>query len=344
MRAGMFILMTLLFLSTTYANDNVLNIYVWYNEIPTSIIKKFEAETGIHVNYADYNDNEVLYAKLNANPNSGYDIIEPSSYYVARMSQEGMLQALDKEKLVNFDKIDEPFRNPSYDPDNRYSIPYLTGVTGIFVNKAYYNPNTIDRWKNFWDKRYENQLMLLNDPREVFSMGLLSLGLSPNTSNAQEIKAAYTHLLALMPNVKLFNSDAIPSIFIDADATIGMAWNGDVFRAQKENKDLIFIYPKDGFVIWVDCMAIPKNAPHPANAYRFLNFLMEPQNAALVTLLYGYATPNKEAKEYLPKAIQHNPTIFPGDAVLKRGTFQTNIDNQALRTYAKYWELLKLNA
>ncbi len=345
-RYQLIIFAVLLFLmnSFCFADSKELNIYVWYNEIPQSVIKKFEKETGIHVNYADYNDNEVLYAKLKADPNSGYDIVEPSSYFVSRMSREGMLQPLDKQKLYNFKYIDNAFRNPNYDANDTYSIPWMWGMTGIFVNKQFFNPNEITSWKDFWNKKYYNQIMLLDDPREVFNIGLLTLGVSPNTNNLADIKAGYENLSKLLPNVKLFNSDAIPSIFIDADATIGMAWNGDVYRAQQENPNLVFIYPQDGFVIWVDCMTIPKNAPHLANAYKFLNFLMEPENASKVTMVFGYATANAQAKNYLPKAMQNNPTIFPSDEILKRGIFQTDLNNQALQAYAKYWELLKLNA
>lgn len=325
-------------------NSKTLNIYVWYGEIPQSVIEKFEKETGIHVNYADYGANSVLYAKLEADPKAGYDIVEPSSYFLSRMRDVGMLQPIDKAKLPNFKYIDKTFQNPSYDPHDAYSIPWMWGVTGIFVNKQFFNPDEITSWKDFWNKKYYNKIMLLNSAREVFSVGLITLGLSPNSNNPADIKAAYNNLLNLMPNIKLFNSDAIPSIFIDADATIGMAWNGDIYRAEQENPNLRFIFPKDGFVIWVDCLAIPKNAPHLANAYKFLNFLMEPENSSKVTLRYGYATANSEAKKYLPKAMQDSSTIFPSDATLSRGKFQANIDDKALETYAKYWELLKLNA
>lgn len=325
-------------------SSKTLNIYVWYGEIPQAVIQKFEKETGIHVNYADYGSNAVLFAKLEADPNSGYDIVEPSSDYVMRMSEAGLLQPLDKSKVPNFKNIDKAFLNPSYDPHDTYSIPWMWGVTGIFVNKQYFNPADITTWKDLWNKRYYNQIMLLDAPRDVFAVGALAANLSPNSNDPKTIKAIYQNLLNLMPNVKLFNSDAIPSIFIDNDATIGMAWNGDVYRAEQENPNLQFIYPKDGFSIWADCLAIPKNAPHLANAYKFLNFLLQPENASQVTLRYGYATANVKAKEYLPKAMQNNPTIFPSDAVLARGVFENNLSDSALQVYAKYWELLKLNA
>lgn len=321
-----------------------LNLYVWYGEIPSKVIHAFERETGIHVNISTYDDNEVLYAKLKADPNSEYDIVEPSSYYVNRMRRDGLLQPINHQRLPHLVNLDPTFANPPYDPNNAYSIPYLWGVTGIFVNQKYINPNTVTDWSDLWQRRFRNEVMLLDDPREVFSMSLISLGYSPNAGNLVQIKEAYQHLLTLLPNIKLFNSDAIPSIFIDEDATIGMAWNGDIYRAHQINPNLHFIYPKSGFVIWVDCFAIPKQAPHLANAYRFLDFMLRAKSAAPVTLIYGYPTANRAARQLLPKRIRENPIIFPSAAVLKRGHFQTDIDNHALDAYAKYWTLLKLNA
>ena len=169
-------------------------------------------------------------------------------------------------------------------------------------------------------------------------------GDSPNSNDPLQIKEAYQHLLKLLPNIKLFNSDAIPSIFIDEDATLGMAWNGDIYRASRENPHLKFIYPKDGFVIWVDALAIPKYAPHLKNAYKFLNFILKANMAKQVTLTYGYATANQAAKKALPKSIRNNPMIYPSPTTLKRGHFQRDVSNLAQALYAKYWEQLKLNA
>lgn len=333
-----------IFGATAHSANNTLNVYVWYNEIPPQVLKKFETETGIHVNYSYYDSNEELYAKLKATSNTEYDVIEPSNYFVDRMRRQGMLHELDKSKLSNAQNLMPVLLNPIYDPQNKFSIPYIWGVTGIFVNKKYHDPKTITRWSDFWDKKYYNQLMLLNDQREVFSMGLLSLGYSPNDANAEHIKQAYEHIRALLPNIKVFNADAIPSIFIDEDVNIGMAWNGDIFRSLKENPDLDFIYPQDGFVIWVDCFAIPKHAPHAANAYKFLNFLMRPDNAKEATLLYGYPSASIAAKALLPESYKTNQMIYPTPETLKRGIFQTSVDQKTLGIYSNYWELLKLNA
>jgi spermidine/putrescine transport system substrate-binding protein len=328
----------------SFANDNVLNIYAWYDEISETIIDQFEKETGIHVNFSTFDNNETLYAKLKANPYSGYDIVEPSSYYVNRMSREGLIQKIDKTKLSNYKNLDPDFLNVPYDPKNEFSVPYIWGATGIFVNKRYFNPNSINSWTQFWAKKYYNQLMMLNDPREVFAMALMALGYSVNDSDPEHIRQAYLRLKNLLPNIKVFASDTIPSIFIDEDATIGMAWNGDIERAIQENPNLTFIYPKEGYIVWVETFTIPKNAPHLENAYKFINFMMRPEIANHATLVYGYLTANLAGRKLLPQEIRDNKRIFPDKNVLKRREFQTDISDQALALYAKYWEMLKIGA
>lgn len=340
---GLFLLLCIPSMAAYADNNQTLNIYIWYGEIPDHVIAQFEKETGIHVNYATYGDNETLYAKLRATKNPGYDIVQPSSYYVQRMSREGMLEVLDKSQLFNYKNLDSQFTHPDYDPNGKYSLPYLWGITGIFVNKKYHNPALIKGWNDFWSPQYRNQIMLLNDPREVFSMALISLGYSANDSDPKHIEQAYLKLKALLPNIKIFNSDAIPSIFIDEDATIGQTWNGDIYRAHLQNSNLQFIFPKEGFVIWVDALAIPRGAPHLANAYKFLNFMMRGDIASQATLEYGYSTANIAARAFLPANIRNNKTIFPDATTLKRGQFQTDVGDNALATYAKYWELLKLS-
>lgn len=326
----------------TFATENVVNVYTWSGMIPQKIIQQFEKETGIKVNFSTYDTNEVMYAKLHASKVMGYDIVQPSSYYVDRMRRQGMLEKLDRVKLPYFKNLNPDFLNRPYDPNNNYSLPFSWGITGIFINKDYFTPSTITQWSDLWNKQYKNQLLLLDDSREVFSMALLMLGYSANDNNPEHIKAAYLKLKTLMPNIKLFNDDAVVTLLIDEDVTLGMAWNGDLFKAHSENPNLTFTFPKDGFVIWVDSYAIPKNAPHRDNAYKFLNFMLRADIAKAVCLYNNYPTPNLAAKNLLPPAIRNNPAIYPPKNILSRGTFQTDLDDDALELYEKYWEQLKM--
>lgn len=321
--------------------DNVVNVYNWADYFPPELIQKFENETGIKVNYSTFEGNEELYAKLKANPNAGYDVIVPSSYYVSRMSHEGMLQRFDKNQLSNYKYLNPNLLHKPFDPNNEYSVPYVWGSTGLTINTHYYNPKNITRWSDLWQPQYQNQLLMLDDVREVFGIALITLGYSINDTNPDHIKQAYLKLKLLMPNIKLFNSDAVPSIYTDGDARIGMGWNGDIFNVMKENSDVTYTYPVDGFPIWIDCLAIPKNAPHVSNALKFINFVLDPQNAAYNAKTLGYSTPNMGAKRYLPKAMQNNPAFNPDPNVLRRAQLQQDI-GPAKDIYEKYWELLKI--
>lgn len=326
--------------SSLAADEDIVNVYTWSGVIPDSIIQQFEKETGIKVNFSTYDSNEVMYAKLKATKNPGYDIVEPSSYYIDRMRRQGMLEKLDKSKLSNFHNLNPEFLNQAYDPQNNFSIPFIWGATGIFLNKEYQAP-TITRWSQLWNTAYADQLMLLDDSREVFSIALRVLGYSVNDSNAEHIKQAYLKLKELLPNIKIFSS-AVLSMLIDEDATIGMAWNGDLFKASRENPHLTFVYPADGFVIWVDNFTIPKDAPHRNNAYQFLNFMLRSDIARKVALDNNFPTANLAAQKLLPADIRNNPTIYPSHDVLRRGEFQTDVGDKALALYEKYWEQLKM--
>ncbi|EKD72585.1 MAG: hypothetical protein ACD_45C00633G0012 [uncultured bacterium] len=324
------------------AQANVVNVYTWSQEIPSSIITQFEKETGIRINYTSFDSNEIMYAKLRAAKHSAYDVITPSSYYIDRMRHQNKLEKLDKNKLPEFKNLDPEFLNLPYDPHSMYSAPFIWGITGIFINKNYFTNNEVTRWSDLLKKKYANQLMMLDDPREAFSMALLMLGYSINDTNPLHIKQAYLKLRELMPNIRLFNTDAVTSILIDEDATIGIAWNGDLFKASLENSNLLFVYPKDGFEIWVDNLAILKDAPHKENAYKFLNFMLRPDIAKTISMNVNYATANLAAKNLMPSGVKNNPALYPSYNVLRHGEFEVDIGDTTFALYEKYWEQLKM--
>lgn len=343
MRVGYFLISLLwLLLTPVFADENIVNIYNWSNYISNDILKEFTQETGIKVNYTTYDSNETLYAKLKANPHTGYDVIVPSTYFVDRMRQQGMLQALDKSRLPNFKNLNPVLLNKSYDPGNHYSIPYFWSSTGIVLSSKI-DSRPLQAWADFWNPRYRKQLLLLDDVHEVFSMALMVLGYSPNDTDPGHIRLAYLKLKQLMPNVRLFNNDGVKSLFIDEDLTVGMAWNGDIYQAAQENPALRFIYPKEGFVISIDSMAIPIGASHVNNAYTFINFILRPDIAKKISLATGFSTPNLVAYKRMPKAILNNSMIYPDKKTLQRSVVQVDV-GAAESVYQHYWELLKIGA
>jgi len=338
----LFLLWTLLF-STAYAADDIVNVYSWANYISSDLLDQFTRETGIHVNYSTFDGNDTLYAKLKANPNIGYDVIVPSSYFVDRMRREHMLRKIDKSQLPNIVHLNKDLLNKPFDPKNDYSLPYFWGTTGIVVNKKYFNPADVQSWSDLWKPEFKNQIMMLDDTHDVFSMGLMVLGYPASDANPQHIYQAYLKLKTLMPNVKLFNVQAVKVNYIDEDATIGMAYSGDAYSASLENPDLVYIFPKDGFVEWIDCMAIPKYAPHVANAYKFMNFIMRPDIAAKLSEEMGYSSPNVDATKLLPKKLRSNYIVYPSEETLKRAQFEED-PKGANKLYEKYMEYLKIGA
>lgn len=340
-----FLIFTCLLSPPVFAKKSkIVNIYGWTGEVPDFVIRQFEKETGIKINFSTYENNEIMYSKLRAARYSGYDIVMPSSYMIDHMRQQNMLIPLDKNKIPNWKNLNPTFLQATNHSKTYFCVPFVWGITGIFINSRYHNPVKIKKWDDLWDKRFENQLMLLDDMREIFSMALLSLGYSANDRDPKHLEQAFIKLKKLMPNVKVFSSDMIVSIIVDEDATIGMAWNGDTYKAAQENPSIQFVYPAEGFIIWVDNLAIPRNAPHEDAAYTFINFMLRPEIAKRIALYTHFPTANLAAQNLLPDNIGKNPSIYPPESILKRGEFQSDVgvDDKILGLYEKYWEQLKM--
>ncbi len=318
-----------------------INVYSWGGEIPSSVLKAFERSTGIEVHFSTYDSNETLYTKLTAGQSGVYDVIVPSAYVVEHMKKSGMLETIDQKQLTNLHNLDPYFQNNAYDPHNQYSIPLVWGATGIFYNKNLIKkPPT--HWKDLWEQRWRNQLMLLDDPREIFALTMIRLGYSVDESGTKEIQAANTTLHKLVPNIKLFVSEGVQALMIDEDANIGTAWSGDAFKAHLENSAINFIYPREGFVVWIDCLAIPRNPPHPHAAHQFINFLLRPEIAAEIARQEGHAITNAPGKLLLSAKQQHNPWVYPSKKVLQRGHVQRDLSDAVIKQYSKDWLALKL--
>ncbi len=341
MRAWLF-WVTLFFCAPVFAGENVVNVYVWSQELSSEIVEQFQKDTGIKVNYSTFDSNEVMYAKLKASSTMQYDVVEPSSYYITRMIREDMIEKIDLSALSEYNNIGEGFRHPDYDVSGQYSIPWVWGLTGIFINRKYFPHDNVKQWSDLWSLRYRDSLLMLDDPREAFNIGLMTLNFSPNDENLEDLAKAYQKLATLAPNIRVYNSNSVASMIIDEDITIGVAWNADVFKACMENPNIEFIFPEDHFVIWVDAFVIPKHAPHRANAYRFLNYILQAKIASLQVQATYYTTANQAAIAYLPAELANSKIIFPDKETISRGYFQTDVNDKALEAISRYWQLLKL--
>ena len=330
----------LCWITATFAADDTLVIYNWSEYLPKQVIAQFTKETGIKIQYSTYDSNEAMYAKVKTVQGKGYDLLVPSTYYVDRLRREGLLQKIDKSRLSNFGNLDPRLLNQPYDPNNEYSIPYLWGTAGIAINVKAVDPRKITAWADLWDPAYKNKLLLLNDVRDVFAMGLKVLGYSINSTAENEIRAAYEKLTQLLPNVRVFNSESPKALYLAGEVPLGMDWNGSIYVANKENSNIQYIYPKEGAAKSMDSLVVPIGAQHVEAAHQFINFILRPEIARIITEEIGYTSPNLAAIKLLPEKIRNNRIAYPTEEDLKNSEFETDV-GEALPIYEKYWQRLK---
>ncbi|KXF80575.1 extracellular solute-binding protein [Enterovibrio coralii] len=325
--------------NTALAADNELYFYNWSEYIPTEVLEEFTEETGIKVIYSTYESNESMYAKLKTHP-EGYDLVVPSTYYVQKMRDEGMLQKIDKSKLSNFDGLDPNQLNKPFDPNNEYSVPYIWGATGIGVNTDIIEKSSVHSWADLWNPEYEGQLLMMDDAREFFHIALRKLGYSANTQNPEEIKAAYEELKKIMPNVLVFNSDFPANPYMAGEVALGMLWNGSAYIARSEGAPVDIVWPKEGAIFWMDSLAIPATAKNVDAAHKMIDFLLRPENAAKLAIEIGYPTPVKAAYPLLPKSFKDDPSVYPPQDVMESGEWQGSV-GKANVLYEEYFQKLK---
>ncbi|CAH0525971.1 extracellular solute-binding protein [Vibrio hippocampi] len=330
-----------LFTTTTLAADKELYFYNWSEYIPNEVLEDFTKETGIKVFYSTYESNESMYAKLKTQ-GSGYDLVVPSTYFVSKMRKEGMIQPLDKSKLSHFKDLDPNYLDKSFDPDNTYSIPYIWGATGIGINVDMLDKSTVKNWADLWDPKWEGQLMMMDDSREVFHIALTKLGYSPNTTDPKQIEEAFQELRKLVPNVLVFNSDFPANPYLAGEVSLGMLWNGSAYMARQEGASIDIIWPEKGTIFWMDSLAVPSGAKNVDAAHKMIDFLLRPENAAKIAVEIGYPTPVKTAYPLLPKEFAEDQNVFPPQSVMDSGTWQDEVGDAAT-LYEEYFQKLKVD-
>ncbi len=298
-----------------------LNLYGWSEYIPQELLDAFGKEYGLKVNYDTYASNEELLAKLQAGA-SQYDVIIPSDYTVGIMISQGMLEPIDITQIPNFANVDDQFKNPAYDPGNKYTVPYQWGSVGIAVNTDKVT-KTITKYADLWDPAFKGQLVVLDDEREIIGMTLLTLGYDKNSTDPAQLEAAKKKLIELTPNIKLYDSDSPKTALLSGEAVAGVVWNGEAALAHQENAKIAYILPEEGMGLWVDNLAVPKGAPHKDAAIAFLNWVLRPDMSILITKAFPYSSVNKAALELLKTSdpatyeayMSYPATNPPADAV-----------------------------
>ncbi len=315
-------------------------VYNWSEYIPADVLQNFTKETGIKVIYSTFESNEAMYAKVKLLGGRGYDVVVPSNYFLALMRQEKMLSELDHSLLPNIKNLDSKMLNASYDPGNRYSMPYMWGATGLAYNSKFVKPGQVVSWKDMLRPEFKGKIILSDDLRDCFSLALKAKGYSINSNSQREVEQAYEFLRLLKPSVRVFDITAIKQTLISEEVWLGPIWNGDFLVAQQENENLKFVFPEEGAMLWVDSFVILNGAQNKQNAHTFINYMLRPEVAKRCIEEYMYSSPNLAGLKLLAPELRQNPILVPGENELKNSELQSGVGS-FLSVYEKYWEKLK---
>ncbi|MBU5669452.1 spermidine/putrescine ABC transporter substrate-binding protein [Peptoniphilus sp. MSJ-1] len=287
-----------------------ISVYNWGEYIDPEILKDFEKETGIKVNYSTYASNEDLYIKMTQSQDQ-YDVIVPSDYMIEKLIKEDLLQEVNYENIPNFQNVEDRLKNPTFDPENKYSVPYFWGTVGIVYNKkAVTDP--VNSWDILWNEKYANQIIMYNSQRDTIGVALKKLGYSLNSTNEKELQEAKDLLIAQKPLVYAYLDDDGRDVVVQGDANLSVMYSGDALLMIKQNEDLDYVIPKEGSNIWYDSMVIPKNARNVSGAEKFINYMLEKEvQAKNVNYCVGYTSPVKGVKELLPDEIKNSKVAYP---------------------------------
>lgn len=336
------LLLLLTFVVTGYfrggQTQRKVNLYIWSSYLGPDTLKKFTERTGIQVDYDLYDANETIRTKLQAG-NAEYDLVVPSDYMVEVLAKNNLLAPVDRSKLKNIKNVDPSFWGLRHDPEGKWSVPIVPGTTAIGYRKDKF-PNGVDSWKELWNPAHKDYIVMLDDSREVFAAALKSLGHSLNTTDPVRLREARDLLIRQKPLLKEYNSSNCQDLLISGEAWIAHAYNGQIAKAAREYPNIGYVIPKEGATRSIDCVCIPKSAPHPDEAHMLIDYLLEPEVAAEICAYTYYTTANAAAKKVLPPEIANSPVVFPSDAALKNCEFIANIP-EAMTLLDKYWTEVK---
>ena len=329
--------------SSNSEGKQTLTIFNWGEYIDPELIKKFEAETGISVVYETFDSNEALLTKVQSG-STPYDIIIPSDYMINKMRKLNLIKKLDHSKIEGLDNIDPQFLDKVFDPGNEYSIPYFWGTLGILYNKTKVPEDLkFEKWDDLWDSRLQNNILAIDGAREMLGLALQSEGRSVNEKNEVNLNLAEKKLELLHPNIKAINSDEKKMLMINNEAWVSVVFSGDASAIMTENENMVYSVPKEGTNLWFDNIVIPKTSKNEDAAYKFINFMLRPENAAQNAKFIGYATPNEKAKELLPEDVTSDEQFYPDLSSIKKAEVYEDLSPAMLQLYNDLFLKFKIN-
>ncbi len=324
------------------ANGEVI-VYNWGEYIDPDVISSFEEETGIRVIYDEFETNEIMYPKVEAGA-SAYDVVCPSDYMIRKMIDNDLLAKIDFDHIPNAKAhIGQQYYEQSreFDPTNEYSIPYCWGTVGILYNKTMV-AQPVDSWNILWDETYADSILMQDSVRDAFMVALKRDGASMNTLDETQLQAAKEALIAQKPLVQAYVIDQVRDKMIGGEAAIGVIYSGEAIYTQRENPDLEYVIPKEGTNVWIDSWVIPKNAPNPENAEKFIDYMCRPDIALKNFEYITYSTPNEGARELIEdEDIKNSPIAFPDLSQYDNLETYSYLGEEGDALYSELWKEVK---
>ncbi len=323
-----------------------LTVYNWGEYISDGgdgaidVNREFEKLTGIKVNYLTFESNETMYSQVK-NGGVKYDIVIPSDYMIQRLIKENELQKIDTSKLSNYDLIDEKYKSAYFDKNNEYTVPYNVGMVGVI-----YNPKLVGEvehsWNVLWDKKYKDNVLNFNNPRDAFMTAQMLLGQDINSTNKKDWDKAADKLKKGKANLQSYVMDEVYGKMETGEAAIAPYYAGDYLTMVETNPDLKFFYPKEGTNIFIDSICIPKNAKNVEAAMLYINFLLEPDIATANAEYIGYASPNTAVINNPDYYYYQNEILYPSEEDMPKVQYYHDIDDKIRIYYETLWVQVKL--
>ncbi|HEY9575832.1 MAG TPA: extracellular solute-binding protein [Lachnospiraceae bacterium] len=329
-------------ITSSKSGNEKLIIYNWGEYIDPDVIPLFEEETGIDVTYEEFETNEIMYPKILSGAIS-YDLVCPSDYMIERMIENNLLTPINFDNVPNITNIDPTYlaQSKSFDPENKYSIPYCFGTVGILYNKTLVD-EPIDSWDDLWNKKYKDSILMQDSVRDAFAVALKRNGKSLNSTDVGELKEAMNDLMEQKPLIQAYVVDQVRDKMIGNEAAIGVIYSGEAIFTQRENPNLEYVIPKEGSNVWIDSWVIPKNAKNKENAEKFLNFLCR-EDIALKNFEYiTYSTPNMRARTLIEdELIKNSKVAFPDSKDLEKCETYRFLGDDVDAYYNELWNKVK---
>lgn len=339
--------------------EHFVNVYNWYGMMDPKVLQQFEKETGIKVRYDLFDSNDTLEAKLLAG-HSGYDVVFPSATpYMKGQITAHVYQPIDRTQIPNWDNIDPDILKTMQetDPDNSMSVPYYWGTLGFAYNKEeilkrlpdapvrsygmLFDPTVVSHFK-------DGGVTFLEEAVDVYPQALLFLKRDPHSEDPDDLAAAHEQLLRIRPYIMRFSGSRFVEELVSGQTCIAQVWSGEaqiaIDRGKEMGKTIIYVIPEEGTSLWIDAIGIPRDAPHPENAHKFINFLLRPEISAQISEASHLAVANRHVKDHLDKKISRDPTVYPAPEIVKKLALDHAHSQEYERRRTRLWAQFRFSS